>query len=59
MTGRIQNLLNLYAAGKEPTYKIYLYPSNRVSDFTRSVINTPVNKENPMRLVVEYLKYER
>lgn len=59
MTGRIQNLLDIYTAGKEPAYKIYLFPSNRVSDFTRSVINSPVNKENPMRLVVEYLKYER
>lgn len=59
LTGRIQNLLDLYASGDTPAYSIYLYPSNRVSDFSRSVVSTRKNSENPMRLVVEYLTYER
>ena len=58
-TGRMQNLLDIYASGNTPAYSIYLHPTNQVSDFSRSVINTQNNKENPLRLVVEYLKYEK
>lgn len=58
MTGRVADLLDLAAKGEEPEYYIYLYPNARTTDFNRSVICSPVNKQTPMKLVVEYANYD-
>ena len=47
-----------YSKGEEPEYYIYLYPNARTTDFNRSVICSPVNKQTPMKLVVEYANYD-
>ncbi len=58
MTGRVADLLELSDKGAEPDYDIYLYPNARTTDFNRSVICSPVNKQTPMKLIVEYANYD-
>ena len=58
LTGRIKNFIDFEG---DPDYSIYLRAGNRTSDFSRSVLGTYFNgnKDNRMRLIVEYLKYEK
>jgi hypothetical protein len=58
MTGRVADLLELSDMGIEPAYDLYLYPNARTTDFNRSVICSPVNKQTPMKLIVEYANYD-
>lgn len=58
MTGRVADLIDLSDKGLEPDYYIYLYPNARTTDFNRSVICSPVHKDSPMKLVVEYTNYD-
>lgn len=58
MTGRVNDLLERKKNGVAQDYDIYLYPNSRTTDFNRSVICSPVNKQTPMKLVVEYANYD-
>lgn len=59
LTTRIKDLLDTYSLGSTPDYSIYLYPYGRAWDFERSIINSPSHPDKPMRLVVEYITYNR
>jgi hypothetical protein len=58
MTGRVADLIDLADKGLEPDYYIYLYPNARTTDFNRSMICSPIHKDSPMKLVVEYTNYD-
>ena len=58
MTGRVNDLIERKKKGIEQDYDIYLYPNARTTDFNRSVICSPVNKQTPMKLIVEYANYD-
>lgn len=59
LTERVEDLLETYKNGSEPDYDIYLYPDGRVADFRRAILNSPTNSSNPMKLVVEYVIYDK
>lgn len=59
LTARIVDMLKTYSLGSTPKYSVYLYPANPVTDFSRSIINTNKHSDKPMRLVVEYITYEK
>lgn len=59
LTKRIQDMVRNCPAGTEPTYSVCLYPNGRIIDFERSVVNSPINSANPMKLVVEYISFQK
>lgn len=59
MTNYIVKQLNAYQNGTQPYYYLYVAPYGLVSDFTRSVINSPTHSKNPMRLVIEYVEFDK
>ena len=59
LTTRIIELLKAYNNNIEPEYDICIYPYERTSDFSRTVINAPSKKSAPMKLVVQYTVFEK
>ncbi len=59
LTARVEDMLETYANGKIPDYDIFIYPDGRVADFRRSILNSPTNSSNPMKLVLEYVVYDK
>lgn len=40
-------------------YNLYISSNGIISDFSRSVINSPTSANNPMKLVIEYVEFEK
>ncbi len=59
MTSAIVKMMKIYKEGGKPNYAIYVSPNGTITDFSRSVINSPTHPDNPMKLVVEYLVFEK
>lgn len=59
ITSALVKMLKSYKEGVEPDYTLYIAPNGTITDFARSVINSPTSAENPMKLVVEYLVFEK
>lgn len=59
MTARVDDLLKTYLAGGTPEYDMMIYPNGRMFDFSRSVICSPTNKTSPMKLIVEYVVFDK
>jgi hypothetical protein len=57
MTDRVIAMMDFNDRGVEPDFDVCIFPSGRSTDFNRSVICSPCNTKNPMRLVVEYINY--
>jgi len=57
MTDRVIAMMDFNDRGVEPDFDVCIFPSGRSTDFNRSVICSPSNTKNPMRLVVEYINY--
>jgi len=59
LTGVVKSMVDSCYNSLAPNYSITVFPSGRVIDFSRSIINSPTNAERPMKLVVEYMTLER
>lgn len=59
LTRRVVDMLDKLSKNLTVDYNVMLYPNGGVTDFERSVINSPLHPDKPMKLVVEYITYEK
>lgn len=58
-TAAIKTMLEDCGSELAPPYSLVLSSSGRVTDFSRSVICSPSNPDRPMKLVIEYMSFEK